>query len=245
VVTQSKKVAVVTGASQGIGAALVDAYRKLDYAVVAVSRSIGGSTDTDVLNVAADVSERGVGARVIDAALDEFGRVDTLVNNAGIFIPKPFTAYSDDDFDAIVGVNLRGFFELTRSSVAAMLDNDGAGHIGGHIGHIVNVSTSLVDRADASIPAALASLTKGGLVAATRALAIEYAAQGIRVNAVSLGAIKTPMNPPELHEMLAATHPLGRMGETGDVVDAIVYLENAPFVTGEILRVDGGQSAGH
>jgi NAD(P)-dependent dehydrogenase (short-subunit alcohol dehydrogenase family) len=238
VVTQSKKVAVVTGASQGIGAALVDAYRKLGYAVVAVSRSIGRSVDTDVLNVAADVSERGVGAGVINAALDEFGRVDTLVNNAGIFIPKPFTAYSDDDFDAIVGVNLRGFFELTRSSVAAMLDSDGTGHV-------VNVSTSLVDRADASIPAALASLTKGGLVAATKALAIEYAAQGIRVNAVSLGAIKTPMNPPELHEMLAATHPLGRMGETTDVVDAIVFLENAPFVTGEILHVDGGQSAGH
>ncbi len=240
-VTQSKKVAVVTGASQGIGAALVDAYRKLGYAVVAVSRSIGSSTDTDVLNVAADVSERGAGARVIDGALDEFGRVDTLVNNAGIFIPKPFTDYSDDDFDAIVGVNLRGFFELTRSAVAAMLDNDGAGHVG----HVVNVSTSLVDRADATIPAALASLTKGGLVAATKALAIEYAAQGIRVNAVSLGAIKTPMNPPELHEMLAETHPLGRMGETGDVVDAIVFLENAPFVTGEILHVDGGQSAGH
>jgi NAD(P)-dependent dehydrogenase (short-subunit alcohol dehydrogenase family) len=233
-----QKVAVITGASQGIGAALVTAYRELGYAVAATSRSIGGSDDPGVLTVRADVAEPGSGARVVDAALARFGRIDTLVNNAGVFIAKPFTEYTDDDYDAVAGVNLRGFFEISRSAVAAMLSRDGGGHV-------VNVSTSLVDHARSQEPSALASLTKGGLNAVTRALAIEYAARGIRVNTVALGAIRTPMHPAETYQALAALHPVGRMGEIDDVVGAIVYLENAPFVTGEILHVDGGQSAGH
>jgi NAD(P)-dependent dehydrogenase (short-subunit alcohol dehydrogenase family) len=232
------KVAIVTGASQGIGAGLVTAYRKLGYSVVATSRSIGDSDDPDLLTMRGDVAEPGVGARVVDAALARFGRVDTLVNNAGLFVAKPFTEYTDADYDAVAGVNLRGFFEFTRSAVAAMLSRDGGGHL-------VNVSTSLVDHANSQIPAALASLTKGGLNAVTKALAIEYAARDIRVNTVALGVVRTPMHAPETHESLAALHPLGRLGEISDVVDAIVYLENATFVTGEILHVDGGQSAGH
>jgi NAD(P)-dependent dehydrogenase (short-subunit alcohol dehydrogenase family) len=174
----------------------------------------------------------------VDAALARFGRVDTVVNNAGIFIAKPFTDYTDEDYDAVTGVNLRGFFEVSRSAVAAMLSREGGGHL-------VNISTSLVDHARSQSPSALASLTKGGLNAVTKALAIEYAARGIRSNAVALGVIRTPMHPPSTYEALAATHPLGRLGEIDDVVEAIVYLENAPFVTGEILHVDGGQSAGH
>jgi NAD(P)-dependent dehydrogenase (short-subunit alcohol dehydrogenase family) len=233
-----QKVAIITGASQGIGAALVTAYRKLGYAVVANSRSIGKSDDPDVLTVPADVATQGVGARIVDAALARFGRVDTVVNNAGIFIAKPFTDYTDEDYDAVTGVNLRGFFEVSRSAVAAMLSREGGGHL-------VNISTSLVDHARSQSPSALASLTKGGLNAVTKALAIEYAARGIRSNAVALGVIRTPMHPPSTYEALAATHPLGRLGEVDDVVEAIVYLENAPFVTGEILHVDGGQSAGH
>ncbi|MFB7666344.1 SDR family NAD(P)-dependent oxidoreductase [Kitasatospora sp. NPDC056138] len=232
-----QKVAIITGASRGIGAALVTAYRKLGYAVVATSRSIGRSGDPEVLTVPGDVAEPGFGARVVDAALARFGRIDTLVNNAGVFIAKPFTDYTDEDYDAVAGVNLRGFFEVSRSAVAAMLSRDGGGHV-------VNISTSLVDHADSHGPSALASLTKGGLNAVTRALAIEYAARGIRVNTVALGVIRTPMHPAATHEALAALHPLGRMGEIDDVVEAIVYLENAPFVTGEILHVDGGQSAG-
>jgi NAD(P)-dependent dehydrogenase (short-subunit alcohol dehydrogenase family) len=174
----------------------------------------------------------------VDAALARFGRVDTVVNNAGIFIAKPFTDYTDEDYDAVTGVNLRGFFEVSRSAVAAMLSREGGGHL-------VNISTSLVDHARSQSPSALASLTKGGLNAVTKALAIEYADRGIRSNAVALGVIRTPMHPPSTYEALAATHPLGRLGEIDDVVEAIVYLENAPFVTGEILHVDGGQSAGH
>jgi NAD(P)-dependent dehydrogenase (short-subunit alcohol dehydrogenase family) len=233
----SPHVAVVTGASQGIGEGLVHRYRKLGYAVVANSRAIGGSDDPMVLTVPGDIAQPGVGRRIVEAAMERFGRIDTVVNNAGIFIPKPFTDYTDDDYDAITGVNLRGFFEVSRAAVGAMLSRDGGGHV-------VNVSTSLVDHANSQIPSALASLTKGGLNAVTRSLAVEYADRGIRFNAVALGVIRTPMHDPSTHEALAKMHPLGRLGEIDDVVDAVLYLEQAPFVTGEILHVDGGQSAG-
>lgn len=233
-----QKVAVVTGASQGIGAGLVTAYRNLGYAVVANSRNIGESDDPMVLTVPGDVGRPGVGAAVVDAAITRFGRVDTLVNNAGIFVSKPFVDYTDEDYDAVMGVNVRGFFETSRAAVRAMLSRDGGGHL-------VNVSTSLVDQANSKVPAALASLSKGGLNAVTKELAVEYADRGIRSNAVALGTIRTPMHDPSTHAALARLHPMNQLGEIGDVVDAVVYLETARFVTGEILHVDGGQSAGH
>jgi NAD(P)-dependent dehydrogenase (short-subunit alcohol dehydrogenase family) len=232
----TQKVAIITGASRGIGAGLVAAYRKLGYAVVATSRSVD-SSDPEVLAVPGDLSRPGTGADVVEHALNRFGRIDALVNDAGAFIAKPFTDYTDEDYDAVAGVNLRGFFDISRSAIAAMLTHGG--------GHLVNVSTSLVDHANSQVPAALASLTKGGLTAVTKSLAIEYAGRGIRVNAVALGIIRTPMHPAESYETLAGMHPLGRIGEIDDVVEAIVYLEQARFVTGEILHVDGGQSAGH
>jgi len=232
-----QKVAIVTGASQGIGAAVVEAYRKLGYAVVANSRSITPSGDAGILAVAGDIADPAVGARVVDQALATFGRVDTLVNNAGVFIAKPFTEYTAADFDLVTGVNLRGFVEVTQRAIAAMLE------VGG--GHVVNVTTSLTDHANSAVPSALASLTKGGLNSVTKSLAIEYATRGVRVNAVSPGIIRTPMHPESTHEALAGLHPVGRIGDPGDIVDAVVYLEGAPFVTGEILHVDGGQSAGH
>nr|ABW96534.1 putative dehydrogenase [Streptomyces spiroverticillatus] len=235
--SSEKKVAIVTGASQGIGAAVADAYRGRGYAVVVTARSIPSSHDPDVLAVPGDLSRPGTGAQIVEQALDRFGRIDTLVNNAGVYREKPFTDYTDADYDLVTGVNLRGFFDVTRSAIPAML-------AGGDGGHVLCVSTSLVDRANARIPAALASLTKGGLVAATKELAIEYAARRIRANAVSLGVIRTPMHPDDPGGTLAALHPLGRMGEIDDVVEAIMYLEQASFVTGEILHVDGGQSAG-
>jgi NAD(P)-dependent dehydrogenase (short-subunit alcohol dehydrogenase family) len=230
------RVAIITGASQGIGAALVQGYRKLGYAVVANSRTIAASDDPMVLAVPGDIGEPGVGRRIIDTALEHFGRVDTVVNNAGIFIAKPFTEYTDADYDAITGVNLRGFFEVSRAAVAAMQD---------HGGHLVNVSTSLVDQATTAAPSVLASLTKGGLNAATKSLAVEYATRGIRVNAVALGIIRTPMHSDEEYAGLAQLNPQKRIGEQSDVVDAVLYLENAGFVTGEILHVDGGQAAGY
>ncbi|MFS4092091.1 SDR family NAD(P)-dependent oxidoreductase [Streptomyces sp. AF1A] len=232
-----KKVAVITGASQGIGAGLVDAYRKLGYAVVATSRGIAPSQDPDVLAVRGDIADPATAERVASAAVERFGRIDTLVNNAGLFVSKPFHEYTQADYDAVTGVNLTGFFRITQLAVERMLAL-GAGHV-------VQITTSLVDHASSAVPSVLASLTKGGLQSATKSLAIEYATRGIRSNAVALGIIRTPMHGEEHQESLARLHPVGRMGEVSDVVDAVVYLENAPFVTGEILHVDGGQSAGH
>jgi NAD(P)-dependent dehydrogenase (short-subunit alcohol dehydrogenase family) len=235
--TQYEKVALITGASQGLGAGMVDAYRKLGYAVVATSRTITPSGDPGILTVQGDISDPATAERVIAAGVAEFGRIDTLVNNAGVFVAKPFTDYTLDDFDAVTGVNLGGFFRITQLAIEQMLTQGG--------GHIVNVTTSLVDNADSRVPSALASLTKGGLQSVTKSLAVEYATRGIRVNAVSPGTIKTPMHAEETHEFLAALHPVGRMGESSDIAEAVVYLENAHFVTGEILHVDGGMSAGH
>jgi NAD(P)-dependent dehydrogenase (short-subunit alcohol dehydrogenase family) len=235
--TRDQKVAIITGASQGIGAALVEGYRKLGYAVVATSRTIEPLDDADVLTVQGDIADPATAERVIAAAVERFGRVDTVVNNAGVFVAKPFTEYTPEDYATVAGINLSGFFHLTRLAVPHLLAQGG--------GHIVNVTTSLVDNADARVPSVLASLTKGGLQSATKSLAIEYATRGIRVNAVSPGTIKTPMHSAETHEFLAALHPVGRMGEISDVVDAVLYLEAAPYVTGEILHVDGGMSAGH
>ncbi len=232
-----QKVAVITGASQGIGAALVRAYRDRGYRVVAVARSIKPADDSGILTVAGDVADRGTAERAISAGVARFGRIDTLVNNAGIFIAKPFTRYTEADYAAILGVNLAGFFHMTQLAVAEMEKQGG--------GHIVQITTSLVDHANSNVPSVLASLTKGGLNAATKSLAIEYAKRGIRVNAVAPGVIKTPMHPEETHAKLDALHPLGHMGATSDIVEAILYLETAGFVTGEILHVDGGQSAGH
>ncbi|MER6063140.1 SDR family oxidoreductase [Streptomyces sp. NPDC001792] len=233
----AQKVVVITGASQGIGAGLVDAYRKLGYAVVATSRGIAASEDPNVLTVQGDIADPATAERVIAAGLERFGRIDSLVNNAGIFVAKPFTEYTQEDYDAVTGVNLTGFFRITQLAIEQMLRQGG--------GHVVQITTSLVDHAYSAVPSVLASLTKGGLQSATKSLAIEYATRGVRSNAVSLGIIKTPMHEEGFHETLAALHPMGRMGEIGDIVDAVVYLENAPFVTGEILHVDGGQSAGH
>ncbi|MFD9002462.1 SDR family NAD(P)-dependent oxidoreductase [Streptomyces sp. NPDC059582] len=235
--SQHQKVALITGASQGIGAGLVEAYRKLGHAVVATSRTIPESHDQNLLTVQGDIADPATAERVVAAAVERFGRVDTLVNNAGVFVAKPFVEYTAQDYATVTGVNLAGFFHITQLAIGHMLAQGG--------GHIVNITTSLVDNPDSNVPSVLASLTKGGLQSATKSLAIEYATRGIRTNAVSPGTIKTPMHPEETHAVLAGLHPVGRMGELSDIVDAVIYLENAPFVTGEILHVDGGMSAGH
>jgi NAD(P)-dependent dehydrogenase (short-subunit alcohol dehydrogenase family) len=236
--TADGKVAVITGASRGIGAALVQAYREHGWAVVANARSIQTSDDVGVATVAGDIADPSIARDVIDTAVREFGRVDTVVNNAGVFIGKPFTDYTTEDYQEMIRVNLTGFVTTTQLAVAQMLRQNDRGHI-------VQVTTSLVDHAYSDVPSVLASLTKGGLQSATKSLAIEYAKRGIRVNAVSLGIIRTPMHAPETYDGLAALHPLGRMGTISDITDGVLFLENAPFVTGEILHIDGGQSAGH
>lgn len=235
--SNERKVAIVTGASQGIGAALVKGFRDRNYRVVATSRSIRQGSDPDILAVPGDIADPATAEAIVREALARFGRVDTLVNNAGIFIAKPFTDYTAEDFASKIATNLAGFFHITQQAAAAMLKQGS--------GHIVSITTSLTDHAIAGVPAVLANLTKGGINSATKALAIEYATQGIRVNAVSPGIIKTPMHAPQTHEFLANLHPVKRLGEVKDIVDAVLFLEGAPFVTGEILHVDGGQSAGH
>lgn len=232
-----RKVAVITGASQGIGAGLVKAFLDRDYRVVANSRSIQQSSNPDVLTVAGDISDRSVAERMIKEAVAQFGRVDTLVNNAGVFTAKPFTSFTTEDYALNLAVNLNGFFHITQLAIGEM-EKQGSGHI-------VSITTTLAEYAIDGVPSVLASLTKGGLNAATKSLAIEYAKRGIRVNAVAPGVIKTPMHGPESHAALASLHPVGRMGEISDIVNGVLYLESAGFVTGEILHVDGGQSAGH
>lgn len=237
--SSEQKVVIITGASQGIGAGLVNGFRNRGYRVVANSRSIKPSAaggDPNILTVDGDIAEPRTADRIVNAAVERFGRVDTLVNNAGIFISKPFVEYSEADFTAKVSVNLAGFFHVSRRAANQMLRQG--------TGHIVNITTSLAEHPQAGVPSALAALTKGGLNAVTLSLALEYAGKGVRVNAVSPGVIKTPMHPEKNHPFLAGLHPMQRMGEVEEVVDAVLYLDTAAFITGEILHVDGGAHMG-
>ena len=232
------KVAIITGASRGVGAGLVAAYRGRDWAVVASARTIKPSEEPDLLTVAGDIAEPATAGRIADAALERFGRIDTLVNNAGVFIAKPFTDYTAADYATVVGVNLAGFFWLTQRAIAEMATRYG--------GHVVSVSASPAEVAQAGPPAVLTALARGGLAAATRSLAIEYAAYGIRVNAVSPGIIATPAHPADTYDRLGGRlPPLGRVGQVSDVVDGVLFLESSPYITGETLHIDGGQAAGH
>jgi NAD(P)-dependent dehydrogenase (short-subunit alcohol dehydrogenase family) len=230
-----KKVVIVTGASQGIGAEVVRAFRKLDYRVVATSRSIKPSSHPDIVTIAGDIGDPATAQRIMSETIARFGRVDTLVNNAGIYIGKPFTEATLDDYNAVMNVNMAGFYHITQLAIAEMAKRAS--------GHVVTVTGS-IENGSSGGNTALAALTKGGLNAVTRVLAIEYAKQGIRVNAVAPGVIKTPMHSVEHHDMLASFHPLGRIGEADEVASAIVFLDSAEFVTGEILHVDGGRHAG-
>ncbi|MDR3617859.1 MAG: SDR family NAD(P)-dependent oxidoreductase [Paludisphaera borealis] len=231
-----RKVAIVTGASQGIGAGLVQGFLGRGYRVLANSRTIRPSESADVATVDGDIADPATADRVVATAIERFGRVDTLVNNAGVFLSKPFVDYTEADFLKLISVNLTGFFHVSQRAAARMLQQGS--------GHIVNITTTLADQPIAGVPAALASLTKGGLNAVTRSLAIEYATRGVRVNAVAPGVINSPMHQPEHHKFLATLHPMGRMGEINEIVEAVLYLETAAFVTGEILHVDGGANAG-
>jgi NAD(P)-dependent dehydrogenase (short-subunit alcohol dehydrogenase family) len=232
-----QQVAIITGGSQGIGAALVAAYRERGWAVVANARTISVPDQPDLLGVDGDIADASTADRIVTGALGRFGRIDTLVNNAGVYVGKAFTDYTAADFAALTSVNLGGFFWLTQRVIAEMVKQGS--------GHVVNLTTTLAEVASSQAPSVLTALTKGGLASATRSLAIEYASRGIRVNAVAPGIIQTPMHPPESYAGLGAQVPLGRVGQVSDIVDGILFLESAPYITGEILHIDGGQIAGH
>jgi NAD(P)-dependent dehydrogenase (short-subunit alcohol dehydrogenase family) len=231
-----RNVVIVTGASRGIGAGVVAEYRRRGWAVVASARTVEPSRDAYILTVPGDVTDPATSDHIVAQALERFGRVDTLVNNAGLFLSKPFTDYTTQDYARAVALNLTAFFHLTQRVVGCMLPR--------RTGHIVTITTTLVERADSRVPAALTALTKGGLAAATRSLAIEYAPHGIRANAVSPGVIRTATDDAAAYDGLAQLHPLGRVGLISDIVDGVLFLETAPFITGEVLHIDGGQIAG-
>jgi len=234
----ARRVAIITGGSQGIGAGLVAGYRGRGWAVVANARTIKPAEEPDLLTVAGDITDPATADRIVAAALGRFGRIDTLVNNAGVFVSKPFTEYTAEDYALVTGVNLGGFFWLTRRVIAEMVRRYG--------GHVVNISASIAEVANSRAPSVLTALTKGGLAAATRSLAVEYASRGIRVNAVSPGIIQTPVYPADSYDGLGdQLPPLGRVGQVADVVDGILFLESSPYITGEVLHIDGGQTAGH
>jgi NAD(P)-dependent dehydrogenase (short-subunit alcohol dehydrogenase family) len=231
------KAAIVTGGSKGIGGALVQMLLKEGYRVATCARNIEVQDQPNFIAIAGDIAEPDFAAKLVKTTIARFGRVDTLVNNAGVFLPRPFEEYSQEEFRTALSLNLGGFFHASQLAARQML--------GQGSGHIVNVTSSLVaEQPLAALPAALTALTKGGLNAVTRALAIEYASRGIRVNAIAPGAVRTPMHAPERLGALATLHPLGRIGEPEEIAHALLFLERAPFVTGEILHLDGGAHAG-
>src|ERR1700735_2210733 len=236
----NQKTVIVTGASQGIGAGVAQSFLDRGYNVVANSRNITKTNpfaaSANVALVDGDIADPRTAAKIVDTAVSRFGRIDVLVNNEGIFIPKPFTEYTTEEFNTLVSTTLAGFLYVSQLAVKQMLKQKS--------GSIINISTTLVDHPVAGVPVTLQVMTKGSLDAVTRALAMEYASDGIRVNTVALGVIKTPMHKPETYEFLKGLHPVGRIGEIKEVVDAVLFLTDATFTTGEILHVDGGAHAG-
>ena len=235
-----KQTAIITGASSGIGLGLTNGFLAAGFNVVANSRRVsaaGTLTSTDnLLLVDGDIGEPSTARKLVSSAEQRFGRIDVLINNAGIFVPKPFVEYTPDDFQRVISTNLAGFFYVSQEAARQMKKNGG--------GHIINITTTLAQQPVAGVTAALTSLTKGGLNSVTRGLAIEYAADSIRVNAIAPGIVDTPMHRPENHESLKKLHPIRRLGTVQEIVEAALFLVRAPFITGEVLHVDGGAHAG-
>lgn len=235
-----KQTILITGASSGIGLGLAKGFLAEGFRVVANSRHVTSAGTLipaeDLLLVDGDIGDPSTARNLVESAVRRFGRLDVLVNNAGIFVPKSFTDYTPEDFGRVVSTNLAGFFYVSQHAARHMLARGS--------GHIINITTTLAEQPVAGVHAALTSITKGGLNAVTRGLAIEYATQGIRVNAIAPGIIDTPMHTAESHEFLKQLHPISRLGEVREIVDAALFLVRAPFITGEVLHVDGGAHAG-
>ena len=234
----TQKTAIVTGASQGIGAAIVDALLNARYNVVATSRNVNQSlkASSNLVLVAGDIGKKEIAEKVVTAAMENFGGIDLLVTNAGIFFPKPFTDFTSDDFKALVSTNLLGFLYVTQLAVEQMLKQKS--------GSVVSITAALADQPIAGVNAAVPMITKGGLNAVIKSLAIEYAKEGIRFNAVAPGIVDTPMHKDNPKDFLRTLQPMGSFARVNDISDAVLYLAHAGQVTGEILHVDGGSHAG-
>jgi NAD(P)-dependent dehydrogenase (short-subunit alcohol dehydrogenase family) len=232
------KTAIVTGARQGIGAGLVEGFLNKGYNVVATSRNVTQSwtASTSLVLVDGDIGSQETADSAVEAAATHFGTIDVLVNNAGVFRTKPFTEFTTDDFNALMSTNLLGFLYITQLTVKQMLKQKS--------GNVVNISAALVDQPVAGVDASVSMITKGGLNAVTRSLAIEYAKDGIRFNAVAPGVVDSPLHKDDPKDFLRTFQPMGKIVEVKDVVDAVLFLAEAGQVTGEILRVDGGAHAG-
>jgi len=238
--TNKRLVAIVTGASSGMGLGITRALLERGYRVVANSRTISQSRElkpsADLVLVDGDIGKKETAVKVVDAALKHFDRIDLLVHNAGIYMPKPFTEYTPEDFETMIGTNVAGYFFVTQQVVAQMRKQKS--------GHIVSISAIVAEQPLAGAPISLPVITKSTLPAFSRALAMEFVADGIRANTISPGAVDTPMHANDDHEVLKKLSPAGRLIQISDIVDAVLYLESAPMVNGENIRVDGGAHAG-
>jgi NAD(P)-dependent dehydrogenase (short-subunit alcohol dehydrogenase family) len=238
--SEPPQTAIVTGASSGIGLGMTLALRERGYRVVANSRTISQSKELkasgDLILVDGDIGKPDTAVKVADAAIKHFGRIDLLVNNAGIYLPKPFTEYTPEDFALVIGTNVAGYFFITQQVVAQMRKQKS--------GHIASISTALVSQPLAGAPISLAVLTKSTMPAVSRALAMEFVADGIRFNTISPGVVDTPMHANDDHEVLKKLHPIPRLVQISDIVEALLYLQSAPMVNGENIRIDGGAHAG-
>ena len=238
--SENKQTVVITGASSGIGLGLAKGFLADGFNVVANSRHVTSAgtlvPSQELLLIDGDIADPATARNLISRAEQRFGRIDVLINNAGIFVPKPFVEYTPEDFQRVAATNLAGFFYTSQAAISHMLRQGG--------GQIINISTTLAQQPVAGVNAGLTSLTKGGLNAVTRGLAIEYAAKGIRVNAIAPGIVDTPMHKPEHHDALKHLHPIARLATVQEIVDAALFLVGASFITGEVLNVDGGAHAG-
>jgi NAD(P)-dependent dehydrogenase (short-subunit alcohol dehydrogenase family) len=238
--TSETRTAIVTGASSGIGLGITKALLERGWRVVGTSRTISKSQElvpsANLLLVDGEASKRETAVKVTDAAIKSFGRIDLLVNNAGIYIAKPFTEYTEEDYHLVMSTNVTSLFHMTQQIIPQMKKQ--------HSGHVLNISATLADQPAAGVTAFLAVLSKSPMPAVSKALALEFAADNIRFNTISPGVVNTPMHAGEDHTALAKFHPLNRIAEVSDIVDTVFYLQNAAFVTGENIHVDGGFHAG-
>jgi len=234
--TAKSKTMIVTGASRGIGAGVTKAFLERGYNVAGTATHFadtGFSPAKNLVLVEGDIAEAATAERLAAAAMQQFGSIDCVVNNAGIFFSKPFTDYTAEDFERLSGINLRGYIYITQLAVKQMLAQKSGGSV-------TCITSAMVEHPIAGVNASVPMVTKGGLEAITRSLALEYVKEGIRFNAVAPGVVNTPMHERDSKEYLKTLSPMGEISEVADIVDAVVYLTEARHVTGEVLRVDGG-----